>query len=127
MTSMFDQQFGSIQKSLGQENTNSLSGIQSIFDRKFSSMLPNLKNTIQRTRENPQMVQGLQTAIESFRSEVTSSGPKISTGKMEQALDTLNQSVLQLIQINNNVARNSARQADAIRSAGNLMQGVAIR
>jgi len=127
MTSMFDQQFGSIQKSFGQENINSLSGIQSIFDRQFSSMLPNLKNTIQRTRENPQMVQGLQTAIESFRSEVTSSGPKISTGKMEQALDTLNQSVLQLIQINNNVARNSAKQAEAIRGAGNLMQGVAIR
>jgi len=127
MQSIFENQLGRIQGSLGQETSNSLSGMQSIFDRQFSTILPNLRNTIQRTRENPQMAQGLQTAIDSFRSEVTSNGPQISTDKMEQALDSLNQSMLQLIQINNNVARNSAKQAEAIRGAGNLMQGVAIR
>ena len=57
-----------------------------------------------------------------------SSNPNISTQRMEQLLDTLNQSMLQLVSINNNMSRNGAKTVDALRGAsGNLLQGVRAR
>ena len=52
----------------------------------------------------------------------------ISTQRMEQLLDNLNQSMLQLLSINNIMSRNGERTAEALRGAsGNLLQGVRAR
>lgn len=52
----------------------------------------------------------------------------MSTQRMEQLLDNLNQSMLQLVSINNIMSRNGERTAEALRGAsGNLLQGVRAR
>jgi hypothetical protein len=57
-----------------------------------------------------------------------SGNSNISTQRLEQLLDTLNQSMLQLVSINNSMSRNGARTVEALRGAsGNLLQGVRAR
>lgn len=94
----------------------------------METMLPNIRNI------NPREEMRASTAnfdpmqmIESLQQAIGMLGADMNTSKMEDLLDSLNQSMLQLIQINNSVAKNSGRQIDAIRGAGNLLQGVSIR
>lgn len=68
------------------------------------------------------------TAIMSEVRSAMSGNPNISTQRMEQLLDNLNQSMLQLVSINSIMSRNGERTMDALRGAsGNLLQGVRAR
>jgi len=68
------------------------------------------------------------TEIISELRNVMGGNSEISTQRTEQLLDTLNQSMLQLVSINNNMSVQGKRTVDALRGAsGNLMQGVRSR
>lgn len=89
-------------------------------------MVTNLRSRIEESSRSGQTVDP-NTIIEELRSAMNSN-PDISTQKMEQLLDNLNQSMLQLVSINNNMSRNGARTVEALRGAsGNLLQGVRAR
>jgi hypothetical protein len=98
------------------------SGMQS----SLMQMSNNLKSRIEQASKNGSSVDTT-SIIEELRGAMTGN-PDLSTQKMEQLLDTLNQSMLQLVSINNNMSKNGARTVEALRGAsGNLMQGVRAR
>lgn len=92
-------------------------------------MMPSIKNIAARASESMATTGQFDPTelIQSMQQSLSGINKDMSTSKMEQLLDNLNQSMLQLIQINNSVARNSGKQIDALRGAGNLLQGVSIR
>jgi hypothetical protein len=95
-----------------------------------NNLIPNLRNIAQRMQQTgPQAIMNNpQELINQMRSELVNNRPDISTQRMEQLLDTLNQGMLQLVSINNNMSRNGARTVEALRGAsGNLLQGVRAR
>lgn len=95
-----------------------------------TNITPNLRNIASRIQQmgpeaimnNPQQV------MDEMRREIATNRPDISTQRMEQLLDNLNQSMLQLVSINNNMSRHGQRTVEALRGAsGNLLQGVRAR
>ena len=91
----------------------------------LTQLASNLRSRLEQTSPNNAAANPTDI-IEQVRGAM-SGNPDISTEKMEQLLDSLNQSMLQLVNINNTQARNQTRHTNAIKGAGNLLQGVAVR
>jgi len=95
-----------------------------------NNLTPNLRNIAGRMQQmSPEAIMNNpQELFNEFRREMTTNRPDISTQRMEQLLDTLNQGMLQLVSINNSMSRHGQRTVEALRGAsGNLMQGVRAR
>lgn len=120
LTALIDDTFG---KNSKPANAN----ITKMFKELEGTIIPNVTQSISRVASNITASQSNQSQTPTTVEDVSQSGYGIDTRKMEQSLDNLNQSMLQLIQINNNVSRNSAKQRQAIQGAGDLMRGVTAR
>jgi len=112
------QAMGSIMPSMRSESVSMQSSMM--------QMANNLRSRLENMPEN-NTSNDLTNTIEELKSAINDD-PAISTQRMEQLLDTLNQSMLQLVSINNNMSRTGNKTVDALRGAsGNLLQGVRAR
>jgi len=93
------------------------------------TIIPNMKKTINSAMSRQQNAPtDMGETIAKLRGNIEkATDGKISTEKMEELLDNLNQSVLQLVSINTNVEKLNKNQISAIRGAGNLLSGVTSR
>lgn len=94
----------------------------------FSTGTKNIKNAVSRFEQqlsatNPDPSE----MINEMRSSLQKAAPSMSTEKMEQLLDSLNQSMLALLRINTTQTKLSRNTVSAISGSSNLMNGVAIR
>lgn len=95
------------------------------------NMVPNVKTQVSRDTQT--------LALERFTQDITNATNEMKqtpqntqtqtnqNSKVEQLLDNLNQSVLQLIRINTQQTQIGKNQIRAVKGAGNLMQGVSVR
>lgn len=96
------------------------------------AIIPNMKTAINRM---PDMINQLMGELQNTGVPVTQAArtaaanmqEEFSSGNLEQKLDTLNQTMLQLLSINTNTRDIGNKQVRAMRSAGNLMGGLSIR
>jgi hypothetical protein len=93
------------------------------------NLMPNIRNLMPRREATlaPSPAFDPAQMSDAIRSSISMLGAELSTEKTEQLLDSLNQSMLQLVNINSTQVRNIAKQTNAIKGAGNLMQGVSVR
>ena len=93
------------------------------------NLMPNIRNLMPRREATlaPSPAFDPAQLSDAIRSSISMLGAELSTEKTEQLLDSLNQSMLQLVNINSTQVRNIAKQTNAIKGAGNLMQGVSVR
>jgi len=97
-------------------------------ESRLGNLMPNIRNISPRRQDGttgPQF--DPRELVETMRQSLGSINLDLSTEKTEQLLDSLNQSMLQLININSTQVRNQTRHTNAIKGAGNLLQGVAVR
>jgi hypothetical protein len=95
------------------------------------TVIPNMQRNLRSIARRSESALGqvdTSSMIDSLREQINkASNGSISTTKMEELLDNLNQSMLQLVRINNNVATNTKNTTKAFKGAGNLLSGVTSR
>ena len=89
------------------------------------TIIPNMKYQVNRMMEEIQNV-GAPVTQQAQQVMAQLASPGNSTN-LERQLDNLNQTMLQLLEINKIATNNSGKQVRAIRNAGNLMTGISIR
>ena len=90
------------------------------------AIIPNMKAMLNRM---PDIAGQMQTNMQSAQEQIGPAAQKMlsdlnSTGSVEQKLDVLNQTLLQLVNINTLQARTGEKQLKQGRSVGNLMGGI---
>lgn len=86
------------------------------------AIIPNMKAVMNRM---PDIVNNVQDQLASTAQQMTRSmGEMQNAGSLEQKLDILNQTMLQLVSINNMQARTGEKQLKMSRGVGNLMSGI---
>ena len=89
------------------------------------AMIPNMKNVFNRV---PDMVAAMQSDIESISDPAAALANRTLSSNenttLEQKLDTLNHTMLQLVSINSVQARTGEKHLRSSRSVGNLMTGL---
>ena len=125
---------GSIVPNMDQAVSSVQNAVQTIMPNmraEASSMQSSMMQMATNLRSRMESTSDGKFDTETFTAELRgamSNNPDISTQRIEQLLDTLNQSMLQLVSINNNMSQNGKRTVDALRgSSGNLMQGIRSR
>jgi len=102
-------------------------GVRNLKNANIGSQAQTIVDSLSSLFESNKMGDAAQDMMSQMRNTVQQAAPNMSTEKMEQLLDNLNQAMLQLVRINTQQTRISRSTVNAISGASNLMNGVAIR
>ena len=99
-------------------------GPETIFAGLDGTVVPNMKNAVNRIAESMNRGDNPSNAI---AQAVSSINPSVDSSQLAEKLDNLNAALLQLVNINTDTNNISQKQVRAVKAAGNLMSGVSIR
>ena len=91
------------------------------------TIIPNMKNAISSLAQGASVATSASDTMTKAIAQSPSMGGSTDTSNLESLVDNLNQTMLQLLRINNIVADNTGKSHKAIRGAGNLLNGVSSR
>lgn len=99
-------------------------GPETIFAGLDGTVVPNMKNAVNRIAQSVNKGDNPSNAI---AQAVSSINPSVDSTQLAEKLDNLNAALLQLVDINTDTNNISQKQVRAVKAAGNLMSGVSIR
>jgi hypothetical protein len=102
-------------------------GMETLVPGFDGTIIPNMKNAISSLAQGASVATSASDTMTKAIAQSPSMGGSTDTSNLESLVDNLNQTMLQLLRINNIVADNTGKSHKAIRGAGNLLNGVSSR
>ena len=102
-------------------------GMETLVPGFDGTIIPNMKNAISALAQGASVATSASDTMTKAIAQSPSMGGSTDTSNLESLVDNLNQTMLQLLRINNIVADNTGKSHKAIRGAGNLLNGVSSR
>ena len=102
-------------------------GMETLVPGFDGTIIPNMKNAISALAQGASVATSASDTMTKAIAQSPSMGGSADTSNLESLVDNLNQTMLQLLRINNIVADNTGKSHKAIRGAGNLLNGVSSR